>query len=81
MSESVCVFPPAESSPCSSQRQWPGGPRERVEEGTFGLQKNNSKLIAVLTFANTAVRLEDQGIRARSCRDTAKEELSNKHTI
>lgn len=71
------MFPPAEPSPCSSQRQWPyGGTREMLEEGTFGLQKKNSKLIAVLTFANTAVRLEDQGIRARSCRDTAEEELS-----
>lgn len=74
---SLCVFPPAEPSPCSSQRQWPyGGTREMMEEGTFGLQKKNSKLIAVLTFANTAVRVEDQGIRARSCRDTAEEELS-----
>lgn len=36
---SLYVFPPAEPSPWSSQRQWPGGPREMVEEGTFGLQK------------------------------------------
>ena len=36
---SLYVFPPAEPSPWSSQRQRPGGPREMVEEGTFGLQK------------------------------------------
>ena len=56
------------SGPEALERWWK---RERSVS-----KKKNSKLIAVLTFANTAVRLEDQGIRARSCRDTAKEELS-----